>query len=327
MKLHLFGKNTVAKMQKVRYDKRTAVKPLLFTPLAKKREKGERVMPEGLEADKRGYLLENFRLFHLKDTSTKTLEYHYHEFDKIILLLGGRVTYMVEGVTYFLRPWDLLLVPHNQIHRALIDPAEPYERAVLWLGREWMDRRAGPDEPLSACFELACQRGFHLLRTGEDRRPLYLRRFQELEEAARSQEYGHAQMADACCQQLLIDVNRDSLRDRTAEREQDAYRSDPKIEEILRYIAGNLEKPLSVDALAERFYLSRYYLMHRFKDVTGYTVHQYISQKRLLLAGELLRQGLPVMKAAEQTGFGDYSTFLRAFRATFHASPRNFQPR
>ena len=41
-------------------------------------------VPEGLEGDKRGYLLEDFRLFRLKDTSTKTLEYHYHEFDKLI---------------------------------------------------------------------------------------------------------------------------------------------------------------------------------------------------------------------------------------------------
>ena len=131
-------------------------------------------MSEGLEADKRGYLLENFRLFHLRDTSTKTLEYHYHEFDKIILLLSGKVTYMVEGVTYFLRPWDLLLVPRNQIHRAVIDPAEPYERMVLWLGREWMDRRSDPGEPLSACFDLACRRGFHLLRTDRERRPYYM---------------------------------------------------------------------------------------------------------------------------------------------------------
>ena len=284
-------------------------------------------MPEGLEADKRGYLLEDFRLFCLKDTSTKSLEYHYHEFDKIILLLGGRVTYMVEGVTYFLRPWDLLLVPRSQIHRAVIDPAEPYERMVLWLGREWMDRRSDPGEPLSVCFDLARSRGFHLLRTAEERRPLYLRRFQELEEALRSQEYGARRMADICCQRLVLEVDRDSRRDRTAEREKDAYRADPKIEEILRYIAGNLDRTLTVDALAERFFLSRYYLMHRFKEVTGYSVHQYISQKRLLLAGELLRQGAPVMKAAEQAGFGDYSAFLRAFRATFHASPRDFQPR
>ena len=284
-------------------------------------------MSEGLEADKRGYLLENFRLFHLKDTSTRTLEYHYHEFDKIILLLGGKVTYMVEGVTYFLKPWDLLLVPRNQIHRAVVDSSQPYERMILWLGREWLEQRSDPDEELSFCFELACKRGFHLLRADEERRLLYMRRFQELKEALHSQDYCHDRMADTCCQQLLIDVNRDSLRDRTAEQDKDAYRTDPKIEEILRYITANLSAPLSVDALAERFYLSRYYLMHRFKEVTGYTVHQYISQKRLLRAGELLRQGTPVMKAAELTGFGDYSTFLRAFRSTFHASPRDFQPR
>ena len=80
-----------------------------------------------------------------------------------------------------------------------------------------------------------------------------------------------------------------------------------------------------MDALARRFFISRYYLMHRFKAVTGYTVHQYISQKRLLRAGELIRSGVPVMKAAEQVGFTEYSTFLRAFRSTFHMSPREFR--
>ena len=63
----------------------------------------------------------------------------------------------------------------------------------------------------------------------------------------------------------------------------------------------------------------------RFKEVTGYTLHQYISQKRLVWAGELIRSGMPVMKAAEQAGFSEYSTFLRAFRGTFHMSPREFR--
>ena len=97
------------------------------------------------------------------------------------------------------------------------------------------------------------------------------------------------------------------------------------MEEVLRYIAAHLEEPLSVDLLAREFYLSRYYLMHRFKAVTGYTVHQYISQKRLLRAGELIREGVPVMKAAEQAGFREYSTFLRAFQNTFRMSPREFR--
>lgn len=283
-------------------------------------------MPEGMEADKRGYLIEDFRLFHLKDSRAQRLDYHYHEFDKIILLLGGKVTYTVEGVTYFLRPWDLLLVPRDQIHRVTIDPSEPYERIVLWVGRSWMERRSDPTQNLGECFDLVRKRGFHLLRTDGEQRLNYMRRAAELEEALRSNDFGHERMADTCCQQFLICAARDLLRDQTAEREKDSYSTDPKIEEILRYIAGHLAEDLTVEALAERFYLSRYYLMHRFKAVTGYTVHQYTSQKRLLLAGELLRDGIPVMKAAEQAGFGDYSAFLRAFRSTFHASPREFQP-
>ena len=282
-------------------------------------------MTEYSNVDKRGYLDQGFRLFHLKDTLAQKLQPHYHEFDKIILPLGGRVTYVVEGVAYFLKPWDMLLVQHNLIHRVAIDPEEPYERIVIWLGREWMASRSDPGEPLDACFETARRQGFHLLRTDGDRRLFYMQKIQQLEEALRSTEFGAGRMADTLCQQLLIGVNRDMLRYPTAREERDSYRVDPKMEEVLRYIAAHLEEPLSVDLLAREFYLSRYYLMHRFKAVTGYTVHQYISQKRLLRAGELIREGVPVMKAAEQAGFREYSTFLRAFQNTFRMSPREFR--
>ena len=277
------------------------------------------------EVGKRGYLKENFRLFHLRDSRAQKLDYHYHEFDKLILLLGGRVTYVVEGVTYFLQPWDLLLVRHNLIHRPIIDPAEPYERIVVWLGREWLERRSDPGEALDTCFQTAAERGFHLLRFDAERRLHYMQRLQQLEEALRDHAFGAARLADTLCQQLLIDVNRDVLRSRTAQEETDSYRMDPKMEGVLRYILGHLEEELTVDTLAAQFYISRYYLMHRFKAVTGYTIHQYISPKRLLRSGELIRSGVPVMKAAEQAGFRDYSTFLRAFRGTFHMSPREFR--
>ena len=282
-------------------------------------------MLEQSGADKRGYLNEEFRLFHLKDSRAEPMAYHYHEFDKLVIFLGGKVTYMVEGVAYFLQPWDVLLVQHNLIHRPIIDPAEPYERVVVWLGRDYLAARSDPGERLDGCFDLARERGFHLLRADAERRLQYMQTIQRMEEALRSEEFGAARMADTLCQQLLIGVNRDLLRSRTAQEERDSYRMDPKLEEILKYIAAHLGEELSVDLLAREFYISRYYLMHRFKEVTGYTVHQYISQKRLLRAGELIRAGAPVMKAAEEAGFSEYSSFLRAFRKTFHMSPREFR--
>jgi len=279
------------------------------------------------EVGKRGYLMENFRLFHLKDSRAQKLDYHYHEFDKMILFLGGKVRYVVEGVTYFLQPWDLLLVPRNLIHKPIIEPDEPYERIVVWLGREWMETRSDPGEELETCFETARERGFHLLRFGAERRLQYMQLLQHMEETLCSREFGATRMSDTLCQQLLVYVNRDIARDRTAQEERDSYQMDPKMEEVLHYIAEHLTEELSVETLARQFYMSRYYLMHRFKEVTGFTIHRYISQKRLLLAGELIRSGVPVMKAAEQAGFPEYSTFLRTFQNTFHMSPRAFRER
>jgi len=277
------------------------------------------------EVGKRGYLNEGFRLFHLKDSLAQQMEYHYHEFDKLVFFLGGKATYVIEGVTYFLKPWDVLLVQHNLIHRVIIDPSEPYERVIVWLGRDWMEARSEPDTILDTCFHTARERGFHLLRADGAGRMEYMQTIQRLEEALCSTEFGASRLADMLCQQLLITVNRDILRSRTAQEETDSYRLDPKMEEILKYIATHLEEELSVEILAKEFYMSRYYLMHRFKAVTGYSVHQYIRQKRLLLAGELIRGGMPVMKAAEQSGFPEYTTFLRAFQNTFHMSPREFR--
>ena len=82
--------------------------------------------------NKRGYLKEDFRLFHIRDQVELELGYHYHEFDKIVVFLTGNVTYVVEGKAYFLKPWDILLVPHNQIHRPIIDPAAQKPRIIRW---------------------------------------------------------------------------------------------------------------------------------------------------------------------------------------------------
>ena len=190
---------------------------------------------------------------------------------------------------------------------------------------DYLAQRSDPGAALDECFETVREQGFHLLRPTPDRRLSYMDTIQALEAALRSQEFGAQRLSDLLCQQLMIGLNRDLRSSATAREAPESYRVDQKIEEILRYIAENLQEDLSVEALSKRFFLSRYYLMHRFKAVTGYTLHQYIRQKRILRAGELLRAGTPVMKAAEQVGYTEYSTFLRAFQATFHVSPRDFQ--
>lgn len=282
-------------------------------------------MTQSREAGTRGYLEQDFRLVRLKDTLAQRIEPHCHEFDKIVFFLGGRAVYCVEGMRYALKPWDIVLVPHHLVHRPIIDGAVPYERVVLWLRREWLRCRRDPGEALDACLTHSRETGCHLLRTAEAARLAYAGTLRTLEDALSSGAFGARRMADTACQQLLIQISREVLRSTSPQPHPQGAGPDARVPEIRRYIAAHLDADLSVDALAGRFYLSRYHLMRRFKAATGYSLHQYVVHKRLLRAGELIREGVPVMKAAEMAGFTEYSSFLRAFRNTFHTSPRQLK--
>ena len=94
-----------------------------------------------------------------------------------------------------------------------------------------------------------------------------------------------------------------------------------KMLEVIRYINEHYMDDLSVETLSKRFFFSRYHLMRQFKEATGYTLHNYINNKRLLAARDAIKTGIPATTAAICCGFHDYSTFSRAYKKLFGAAP------
>jgi AraC-like DNA-binding protein/mannose-6-phosphate isomerase-like protein (cupin superfamily) len=282
---------------------------------------GVRIMCQ-LEKDlKSGYLQQNFRLFHLKDQTNKTFDFHYHDFDKIVIFLSGRVTYVVEGKSYHLKPWDILLVPHHDIHKPIIDNNNIYERIVIWVKNEFIEQQQSQDCDLSACFRESLEKSFNLIRVRSSLQSEIQTIIGHLENNLRNNEFGHDLLCDTYFLQLLVYINRVFLGPAFSQDESDIT-CDKQITELMKYINTHLDEDLSNETLAKRLFLSKYYLMHRFKEETGYTLHRYIEQKRLLHASELIKEGVPVLKAAQECGFKEYSTFLRAFKRNFHISPK-----
>lgn len=269
-----------------------------------------------------GYLRENYRFFHLRDTAGQELDFHFHEFDKLVILLSGRVDYTVESAACQLRPWDVLLIKHHTIHRAVIDRAEPYDRVILYLDSQYLDRIM-PAEELMGCFELADRQRRHLLSPEPAERERLQRYVAALEEAQNDEQFGAQALREACLVQLLVLVNRMVRSGGQAARSQPLY--DAKITQALSYINENLTRDITVEELAEQVFLSKYYFMRLFKAQTGASVHGYLRQKRLLNAARLIREGTPVNKAASDSGFRDYSAFYRAFRESFGVSPRELK--
>ena len=104
--------------------------------------------------ERRGYLHEDFRLFHLSSALAEDTAFHYHEFHKLVFFLAGRGNYIVEGRTHVLRPYDVVLVRQGAIHKAQIDPSQRYERVILYISPDFLRAQSTADSRLDACFRL-----------------------------------------------------------------------------------------------------------------------------------------------------------------------------
>lgn len=271
---------------------------------------------------KRGYLKSDFEIFHLKDKRDIKFQFHYHNFNKIVIFISGNVTYLIEGKSYKLKPWDILLVNSNDIHKAVIDSNETYERIIMWLNSDFLVRYNHNCNLLS-CFELASKQRFNLLRLegtwlADVKKILF-----QIEDTFKNKELGYSVLRISYFLQFIVYINRLFLKQKNISESND-IKYDKSMDNILDYINKNLSKNLSVDALSSKFYVSKYYLMHKFKEQTGYTLHNYILQKRLIMANLLISNGENASDACIKSGFGDYSNFVRAFKKMFGLSPKKY---
>ena len=274
--------------------------------------------------EKAGYLKEPFRVFHLRDNVSGEMSLHYHDFDKIIVFWGGKVNYMIEGCYYELKPGDIVLVGHGQIHRPVIDNQVPYERSILYISTEYLRRYLTQEYDPSLCFARAASEKSYVLRLPEAVRAEAERTLLRLERCSAGKQYGYELEMQLLFLTFMLEINRIVEGGRGFREISPEAVFNQKIVEILNYIGEHLTGEISVDGLADRFYVSKYHLMRTFKKETGYTIHRYITEKRMILAKEKLLSGSPAVKVSEECVYSDYSTFLRAFSQNTGMTPSEF---
>ncbi len=263
-----------------------------------------------------------FEFYHYYDEIPPDVEFHQHPFYEIFFFLSGDVNYIIEGKIYKLHPGDILLTNNLDIHRPEITPGKPYERIVIWLADTFFENLCIWEDDLSSCFLDAAQKDYRLLRPDYSSLIQLKTLCDHIYSAQQNQQLGSRALATSYLIQFLVHLSRlyyDMPRSGLS-----AVTENDKVNQLISYLNDNITADLTLDALADRLYVSKFYLSKQFKRFTGMSIYQYIMKKRLAISRNMLKSGVPVTTACMECGFNDYSNYLKAFKREFGRNPSDY---
>ena len=95
---------------------------------------------------------------------------------------------------------------------------------------------------------------------------------------------------------------------------------------ITEYINENFCENISLDTIAQKTGLSRYYVSHLFKELMNTTFVNYVNELRLTRAAMLLTTtDTPIIEIAGMSGFNNISNFNRAFKMYYDTTPSKYR--
>ena len=272
------------------------------------------------EFNSRQYMLsKDFEVYYYSDLHFSSVGKHSHAYTEVYLFCEGEVDMEVRGRRRSLHPGDVLVLPPDTEHRAIVRSGEsPYRRFVFWLSEGFCETLRAEAPEYLYLFDRVRENGEYVYPMD----PLEFNGFRSqlftLLEELHTDRFGRDAQIALHVRTLLLSLSR-TVWQRTTRQAKLQTRSSYQL--ITDYIAENLSGDLSLDALSRELYLNKYHIAHLFQENTGLSVHQYITKKRLAACVDAMQSGQRINDVYARLGFLNYSSFYRAFLKEYGCAP------
>nr|WP_239094044.1 AraC family transcriptional regulator [Bacillus sp. B15-48] len=258
------------------------------------------------------------------------LDYHSHQEYEIYFFHGGSCRYLIKNQIYDLEPGDILLMDGKTIHKPIVSSENEYIRSTVHFCPQWIESVL---MELDAGYLLDVFRKLQhcLIRTNENEQS---KKLEELicllDELYRASDNNQFSVAEAEMKVLLIQILILVDKMRRANSYKKPETKDDKtdyVENIVTYVQEHYMEKLTIDSIAKSFNLSKSYLSHLFKEITGFTVMEYIMATRITQAKYMLAMepNKPLRDISFDCGFESASHFSRYFKSKVGMSPKDYR--
>lgn len=276
------------------------------------------------EFQTRQYMLsKDFEIYYYHDLNLSKVDLHTHNYYEFYFLLEGDVSMQIKDNVYSLKFGDMVVIPPKTLHRLVIhDQTVSYRRFVFWISKDYCNNLINTSNDYGYLMQYVQVNDTYVFHNDQISFNTVQSMILRLLEETYSHRFGRDAQICLCVNELILYLNRmihERHYPKSKATDNSLYRN------IITYIEENVEDNLSLDHLAETFFVSKYHIAHVFKENVGLSIHRYITKKRLILCREALLGDMNITEIYQTFGFKDYSSFYRAFKKEYGISPKDFR--
>lgn len=272
----------------------------------------------------RQYMLsQDYEVFYYSDYNLSKVDLHTHDYYEFYFFVEGDISMQIGNQNFPIEVGDIMLIPPGVHHRPIIHSQDaPYRRFVFWISEEYCNRLLAESSDYVFLMQHVQISKHYIFHTDQLSFNSVQSKFLRLIEEMNSNHFGKKAQITLYVNDLILHLNRLVYVQNNPvvkKEETTLYQA------VSLYIEEHLDEDLSLDNLSRKFYVSKYHIAHVFKENLGMSIHQYITKKRLRLCQEAIRGTMSITEAYQAFGFGDYSSFYRAFKKEYGISPKDFR--
>lgn len=246
-------------------------------------------------------------------------ENHYHSAVEVILTLQGQVDYEAGGQHWTVGENEVILIPPNMPHALSMGSGS---KRLLFLFEPDAIFGMRDIKTYATTFNQV-----FLLNDGSELLAEVRAQLNRAFEAFREQDPLWNTECYSCMMLIYSLLGKRYLSSAAPRRQSESTGIDADIiSGVMTYINNHYKEDVTLDEVADFAGFSRYYFSRTFKQRTGYSFKEYLCQKRIQVAMDLLTHSqMPMRDVAKESGFGSVATFNRVFRDIKGCTPTQYR--
>jgi len=246
---------------------------------------------------------------------------HFHNFYEIHVLLDDHANHIIEGNLYRIEFLDFVCLKPYCLHKSEYPKGPSKKRLIIQFN---LPEQTGLLQDNISEIMSIFEAPLPIYRFEQKNQELIIHILNEIFIISKSESDVRPLSIHCKFIDLLCTIY--NLRTENIYRPEILNATASKIYSVTSYIHNHYNEELSLSILAHKFFLSKYYLSHLFKEVTGFSLTDYIQMTRIRNAQQLLLfTDMKITDIAAQCGFSSFSQFNRVFNRFCKTSPSNYR--